>query len=223
MSNQVSTQNQNITLKLKGNYQIFDRLCELFESGELEKALGISILELEAVSLKKVTVEEELPSDVKILDIAKNTITLQKSAVRATSPTIEAIENEIISLFSFWQNCLENQEFKTATLGNSISRKKVIELNQHLIELIFTIEEINKTEIRIYLKVRPQNGKGYLPENLIVCVFDEEGEFFPFQKTNDQTSILDLTIGHSFVCKTNDSFKISFRLNEIVVVKSFPE
>lgn len=223
MSDQVSTQNQNITLKLKGNYQIFDQLCELFESGELEKALSISILELEAFSLKKVTVEEELPSDVKILDIAKNTMTLQKSAVRATSPTIEAIENEIISLFSFWQNCLENQGFKTATLGNSISRKKVIELNQHLIELIFTIDEINKTEIRIYLKVRPQNGKGYLPENLIVSVFDEEGEFFPFQKTNNQTNILDLTIGHSFVCKTNDSFKISFSLNEIAVVKSFPE
>lgn len=53
MTNQADAQNQNTIIQLKGNYQILDRLCELFESGELEKALGISILELEAFSLKK--------------------------------------------------------------------------------------------------------------------------------------------------------------------------
>ncbi|MFM7787489.1 MAG: hypothetical protein ACKO90_04755, partial [Microcystis panniformis] len=108
---------------------------------------------------------EEPKSNAKILDISKNTITIQESAVIETSTTIESIKSEIVSLWSFWQNCLENQGFKTATLGNSISRKKVIELDQHLLELILTIDEINNKEIRIYLKVRPQNGKGYLPEN----------------------------------------------------------
>jgi hypothetical protein len=48
MTNQADAQNQNTIIQLKGNYQILDRLCELFESGELEKALGIYILELEA-------------------------------------------------------------------------------------------------------------------------------------------------------------------------------
>ncbi len=222
MTDQTGTQNQNTIIQLKGNYQILDRLCELFESGELEKALGISILELEAFSLKKIIVLEEGKSNAKILDISKNTITIQESAVRETSTTIESIKSDIVSLLNFWQNCLENQGFKTATLGKSISRKKVIDLDQHLLELILTIDEINNKEIRIYLKVRPQNGKGYLPENLIVSVFDEEGEFFPPQRTNDQTNILDLTIGHSFVCKSNDSFKISFTLNEITIVESFP-
>lgn len=162
----------------------------------------------------------------KILDIAKvlpNTMTVKESAIATISPIIETIKNEVNSLFHFWLNRLGNQGFKTAALGNSTSRKKVIQLNQHLIELIFTIDEINETEIRIYLKVRPQNGKGYLPENLIVSVFDNEGEFFPSQKTNHQTNILDLTIGHSFICKTNDSFKISFTLNKITVVESFLE
>ncbi len=160
MTNQADAQNQNTIIQLKGNYQILDRLCELFESGELEKALGISILELEAFSLKKIIVLEEPKSNAKILDIYKNTITIQESAVIETSTAIESIKSEIVSLLIFWQNCLENQGFKTATLGNSISRKKVIELNQHLIELILTIDEINKKEIRIYLKVRPHNGKG---------------------------------------------------------------
>ena len=49
MTDQTGTQNQNTIIQLKGNYQIFDRLCELFESGELEKALGISILESELI------------------------------------------------------------------------------------------------------------------------------------------------------------------------------
>ncbi|MCU7244891.1 MAG: DUF1822 family protein [Dolichospermum sp.] len=189
-------------ITLKGSESEINQLISLFEQEELL----------------------QLPQ-LKVLDIAKvlpNIITIQESAVRETSTAIESIKSEIVSLLSFWQNCLENQGFKTATLGNSISRKKVIELDQHLIELILTIDEINKKEIRIYLKVRPHNGKGYLPENLIVSVFDEEGEFFPSQKTNGQTNILDLTIGHSFVCKTNDSFKISFTLNEITIVESFP-
>ncbi len=167
----------------------------------------------------------QLPQ-LKILDIAKvlpNTMTVQESAIATISPIIETIKNEVNSLFDFWLDHLGSQGFKTAALGNSTSRKKVIQLNQYLIELIFTIDEINETEIRIYLKVRPQNGKGYLPENLIVSVFDDEGEFFPAQKTNHQTNILDLTIGHSFICKTNDSFKISFTLNKITVVESFPE
>ncbi|MFM8299603.1 MAG: hypothetical protein ACKN9A_14725 [Microcystis aeruginosa] len=127
MTNQADAQNQNTIIQLKGNYQILDRLCELFESGELEKALGISILELEAFSLKKIIVLEEPKSNAKILDISKNTITIQESAVIETSTTIESIKSEIVSLWSFWQNCLENKGFKTATLGNSISRKKVIE------------------------------------------------------------------------------------------------
>ncbi|NCS38240.1 MAG: DUF1822 family protein [Microcystis aeruginosa BS13-10] len=189
-------------ITLKGSESEINQLISLFEQEELL----------------------QFPQ-LKVLDIAKvlpNIITIQESAVRETSTAIESIKSEIVSLLSFWQNCLENQGFKTATLGNSISRKKVIELDQHLIELILTIDEINKKEIRIYLKVRPHNGKGYLPENLIVSVFDEEGEFFPSQKTNGQTNILDLTIGHSFVCKTNDSFKISFTLNEITIVESFP-
>ena len=189
-------------ITLKGSESEINQLISLFEQEELL----------------------QLPQ-LKVLDIAKvlpNIITIQESDVRETSTAIESIKSEIVSLLSFWQNCLENQGFKTATLGNSISRKKVIELDQHLIELILTIDEINKKEIRIYLKVRPHNGKGYLPENLIVSVFDEEGEFFPSQKTNGHTNILDLTIGHSFVCKTNDSFKISFTLNEITIVESFP-
>lgn len=227
MSDQVNTKNQNITIKLKGNYQMFDQLCGLYESGELEKALGISILELEAFSLKKITTEQqEIVPEVKILDIAKvppNTMTVQESAIATISPIIETIKNEVISSFDFWLDRLGSQGFKTAALGNSTSRKKAIQLNQHLIELIFTIDEINETEIRIYLKVRPQNGKGYLPENLIVSVFDDEGEFFPSKKTNHQTNILDLTIGLSFICKANDSFKISFTLNKITVVESFPE
>jgi hypothetical protein len=139
-------------ITLKGSESEINQLISLFEQEELL----------------------QLPQ-LKVLDIAKvlpNIITIQESAVRETSTAIESIKSEIVSLLSFWQNCLENQGFKTATLGNSISRKKVIELDQHLIELILTIDEINKKEIRIYLKVRPHNGKGYLPENLIVSVFD---------------------------------------------------
>jgi hypothetical protein len=33
MTDQAGTQNQNTIIQLKGNYQILDRLCELFESG----------------------------------------------------------------------------------------------------------------------------------------------------------------------------------------------
>ena len=223
MSDQVNIKNQNITIKLKGNYQMLDQLFGLYESGELENALGFSILELEAFSLKKITTEQEdIVPEVKIVDIAKippNTMTVQESAIATISPIIETIKNEVNSLFDFWRECLE---FKGMQIVRGESMNRVIQFPQVYTELSVTVSEINETEVQVFLKVRAVDGNGYLPENLIISIFDDEGQLIPNIQIAANTNSFDITHNQKFICGLGDRFSLSLTLGNETVVENFP-
>jgi hypothetical protein len=158
----------------------------------------------------------------KILDIAKvlpNTMTVQESAIATISPIIETIKNEVNSLFDFWRECLE---FKGMQIVRGESINRVIPFPQVLTELSVTVSEVNETEVQVFLKVRAIDGKGYLPENLVISIFDEEGELIPNIQIAANTSIFDITHNQKFICGSGDRFSVSLTLGNETVVENFP-
>jgi hypothetical protein len=85
------------------------------------------------------------------------------------------------------------------------------------------IKPINFEEIQIFLKVRPSEGKGYLPEGLKACILDENDEIILEKSADNQSNMLDITYGQRFTCERNDCFSVSLTLGNETVKEDFPE
>jgi hypothetical protein len=76
--------------------------------------------------------------------------------------------------------------------------------------------------VQVFLKVRAIDGKGYLPENLIISIFDDVDELIPNIQIAANTSIFDITHNRKFTCGSGDRFSISLTLGNETVVENFP-
>jgi len=157
-----------------------------------------------------------------ILDISKTveiSTVPQRSLVTQTQDLLDTIQEEVISIFDFWRQCLE---FKGMQIVRGESLNRAIPFPQVLTELSVTVSEINETEVQVFLKVRAIDGKGYLPENLAISIFDEEGELIPNIQIAANTSSFDITHNQKFICGSGDRFSISLTLGNETVVENFP-
>ena len=84
------------------------------------------------------------------------------------------------------------------------------------------MSEVNETEVQIFLKVRAIDGKGYLPEHLVISIFDDEGELIPEIQIATNTSSFDITQNQKFICGSGDRFSISLTLGNETVIENFP-
>lgn len=187
------------TAIIEGYDEELNELLALFEDGKIGKFNGFQIL--------------DMSKTVEISTVH------QRSLIPQTQGLLDTIQEEVISIFDFWRECLE---FKGMQLVRGESINRVIQFPQVFTELSVTVSEINETEIQIFLKVRAIDGKGYLPENLIISIFDEEGELIPNIQTAANTSSFDITHNQKFICGSGDRFSISLTLGNETVVENFP-
>ncbi|MFM6132710.1 MAG: DUF1822 family protein, partial [Sphaerospermopsis kisseleviana] len=143
----------------------------------------------------------------------------QRSLISQTQDLLDTIQEEVIGIFDFWRQCLE---FKGMQIVRGESINRVIPFPQVHTELSVTVSEINETEVQVFLKVRAIDGKGYLPENLIIRIFDDQGEFIPKIEIAANTSSFDITHNQEFICGSGDRFSISFTLGNETIVENFP-
>jgi len=187
------------TIIIEGSNEELNDLLALFEDGKIGEFKGFQILDISK------TVE------ISTVD--------QRSLIPQTQGLLDTIQEEVISIFDFWRECLELKGMQIVR-GESINR--VIQFPQVFTELSVTVCEINKTEIQIFLKVRAIDGKGYLPENLVISIFDDEGELIPNIQIAANTSSYDITHNQKFICGSGDRFSISLTLGDKTVVENFP-
>ncbi|MBD2152545.1 DUF1822 family protein [Pseudanabaena sp. FACHB-1277] len=174
-------------------------LLALFEDGKIGEFNGFQILDMSK------TVEISTVN--------------QRSLISQTQDLLDTIQEEVISVFDFWRQCLE---FKGMQIVRGESLNRVIQFPQVLTELSITVSEVNETEVQVFLKVRAIEGKGYLPEHLAISIFDDEGQLIPDIQITANTSSFDITHNQKFICGSGDRFSISLTLGNETVVENFP-
>jgi hypothetical protein len=174
-------------------------LLALFEDGKIGEFNGFQIL--------------DMSKTVEISTVP------QRSLISQTQDLLDTIQEEVISVFDFWRQCLE---FKGMQIVRGESLNRVIQFPQVLTELSITVSEVNETEVQVFLKVRAIEGKGYLPEHLAISIFDDEGQLIPEIQITANTSSFDITHNQKFICGSGDRFSISLTLGNETVVENFP-
>jgi hypothetical protein len=187
------------TIIIEGSDKELNDLLALFEDGKIGGFNGFQIL--------------DMSKTVEISTVP------QRSLITETQDLLDTIQEEVISIFDFWRQCLE---FKGMQIVRGKSLNRVIPFPQVFTELSVTVSEINETEVQVFLKVRAIEGKGYLPEHLVIRIFDDEGELIPEIKITANTSSFDITHNQKFICGSGDRFSISLTLGNETVVENFP-
>ena len=196
------------TIIIEGSDEALNDLLALFEDGKIGEFNGFQIL--------------DMSKTVEISTVP------QRSLITQTQDLIDTIQEDLISIFDFWRQCLE---FKGMQIVRGESLNRVIPFPQVFTELSVTVSEINETEVQVFLKVRAIEGKGYLPEHLVIRIFDDEGvirifddegELIPEIKITANTSSFDITHNQKFICGSGDRFSISLTLGNETVVENFP-
>ena len=187
------------TIIIEGSDKELNDLLALFEDGKIGEFNGFQIL--------------DMSKTVEISTVP------QRSLITQAENLLDTIQEEVISIFDFWRQCLE---FKGMQIVRGESLNRVIPFPQVFTELSVTVSEINETEVQVFLKVRAIEGKGYLPEHLVIRIFDDEGELIPEIKITANTSSFDITHNQKFICGSGDRFSISLTLGNETVVENFP-
>jgi hypothetical protein len=187
------------TIIIEGSDEELSDLLALFEDGKIGEFNGFQIL--------------DMSKTVEISTVP------QRSLITQAENLLDTIQEEVISIFDFWRQCLE---FKGMQIVRGESLNRVIPFPQVFTELSVTVSEINETEVQVFLKVRAIEGKGYLPEHLVIRIFDDEGELIPEIKITANTSSFDITHNQKFICGSGDRFSISLTLGNETVVENFP-
>jgi hypothetical protein len=187
------------TIIIEGSDEELNDLLALFEDGKIGEFNGFQILDMS-----------------KTVDIST---VPQRSLITETQDLLDTIQEEVISIFDFWRQCLE---FKGMQIVRGKSLNRVIPFPQVLTELSITVSEVNETSVQVFLKVRAIDGKGYLPENLIISIFDDVDELIPNIQIAANTSIFDITHNQKFIWESGDRFSISLTLGNETVVENFP-
>ena len=84
----IKSKRKNIVLKFKANYQQYDKLWSLLESGELERRLGVPVASLQATS----STQTATPTPIKVLQCLAGDI------ATAISNGLQELENRILPL-----------------------------------------------------------------------------------------------------------------------------
>ncbi|NCR44028.1 MAG: DUF1822 family protein [Microcystis aeruginosa SX13-01] len=218
MSVQKNKNNQNIVIKLKGNYEKFAQLLDLFESGELERILGIPIVGLDSFSLKK-------------------TITEQKVKKQSLSEWLQGVSSKVFLSEEFlsegwksWSEFLLPREenlalgnFKSINVQNNstIARRawkkidELLELKGQMVTLVITVEPEAEQEIGIIVEVIPMDKK-YLPPGLKLAVSFESDSPVETEALSDSE-----WIRVDFAEVTGKQFGIQVSLDDTVFNEDF--
>lgn len=207
---------ENTVLVLKGSYQEFERLQSMFQSGELEKLLGITVSTLQATSQHK------------NLDSGSSK---EKSNSRISSPLTTQIESIAVNLREWLQNQFA-PEWQLAqvvaptayrTVSDEISptaiiRAKQINLGDALqLTLVINLSSPNEDdEVEIIIKVYPHDLTKYLPPGLKFTVFDELDCVFEELQANEADSWLGVRFN-----VIEGQFSINLSLEETIFEERF--
>lgn len=200
--------NKQKIIAVKGSKQEINDLLALFEDGQIGEFDNFSILDI--VKIRELSTAKE------------------RSPISQPQEFLNTIQQGLTNLsqrlIEFWQDCLElkGRQLAVRKAQDASTIEKVIPFPKISTELIIRVSEINEDEIQVFLRLRAIDGKGYLPENLVVCVFDDEGKVLLESRSSTQTNLLDITSGSEFTCSTGDRFSISLTLGNETIIENFP-
>ncbi len=211
-------QDKNTVIVLKGNYQQFNRLQSLYQSGELEKHLDIPILGLQGFSPRN--------------DINSDSIASKKNPTPKTSfPLNNQGLKKVLNLRQWFYNNFDSdwQLFQVVAptayrstsdeiFNEAVTRAKQVKLdNVVTIVLVITLSPPNEDdEVDIIIKICPCESYKYLPSGLKITVLDELDDVFEELQANEEDPWLGLRFTAS-----EGQFSINLTLEEVTVKEKF--
>ena len=209
-------QNKNTVLVLKGNYQQFNRLQCLYQSGELEKRLGIPILELEAASLHKNIDSISSKKNLNSTTLFPLTTEMEKKALKLR----QWFHNKFDSDWQLFQVVAPAAYRSTndERPNEAVVRAKQIGLGDAVtLALVVSLSPPNDDgEVEITIKICPSESTKYLPSGLTITVLDESDDVFEELQANEEDPWLGLRFTAS-----EGQFSISLTLEETRVEEKF--
>ncbi|WP_009546441.1 DUF1822 family protein [Crocosphaera subtropica] len=184
------------SLTLRGTTEAFEYLQQLWQSGELEKLLGVSITNIRLKTISQTNKWENLSQ------------WFQNSFGENWQPV------ETISAFAWRSN--------TSQETTSVTRAKLINLTQDFIIFCVTIQSIDFDHYNIHLQILSSDDKKALPEQLKLSLLDEAGNLIKQVSTQSQDNLIQLQLsselGDQFITKievNSINFKEYFSINSL--------
>lgn len=207
---------KNTVIVLKGNYQQFNRLQSLYQSGELEKHLGIPILKLQASSPHK---------NIDSISSKKNptsttSFPLNNQGLKKALNLRQWFYNNFDSDWQLFQVVAPTAYRSTSDeiFNEAVTRAKQVKLDDLVtIVLVITLSPPNEDdEVEIIIKICPCESYKYLPLGLKITVLDELDDVFEELQANEEDPWLGLRFTAS-----EGQFSINLTLEEVTVKEKF--
>jgi|GEM_PF-6754184 len=182
-----------IIVRLKGTYKQLDRLINLFESGKLQKELGIPILEVDAFSVDQPTQKQQKRPKVNLSEWLKGEFTAGWQSLNTFLDPEKTLA----------YNTLSESEKESAEGGKLI--KVEMDLgNEKTVLLNIKIQQVTKENVEIKAQLLPTGGEKYLPPSLTLARLSKSGKV----SKKVQSESMDNYIQFEFTGKLGGSFGI---------------
>ena len=186
------TETGSIKLIFEGSQVGYEKILELFESGQLDKIAGFSVLDVE------VTLQRQ-----------KNPVNLTQWFTGIFTETWQNVEQ-----------LLTPRQLGIAHFSEQIKRAKRIDLRidliTHSVVLVVNIDRENINQIVVTLQLYPTDGNKTLPEGLKLIVL-AAGEVFQEIIARSADQLMQCR----FDAELGDEFTLELRLGEAIIKENF--
>ncbi len=193
----------NTVVTFEGSFQLLERLLELQQSGELEKILGVPVLDIDACS----QIEQ---------DESSKSITMIPNQVNLT----KWFENIFTTGWQTVEELLTPQQLRSAYFSEPVKRAKRINLQidliTHTVILLVSLTREDADRVIVNLKVFPTSESPNLPPNLKLILLTE-GEIF--KEVTSRSA--DQYIQYEFEAEPGDEFVVNLVLDEAEIAEDF--
>jgi hypothetical protein len=182
---------ENFELILEGNENALAQIMALFQSGELEKILGVPVLGIDT-----------------------------GSARQTAKPPLNRLTQWFDNIFTIgWQTVeelLTTRQLAPAHFAESIQRAKSIDLITDTVNLVVSLNREDAGKVIVNLKVFPTSESPNLPANLKLILLTE-GEIF--KEVTSRSA--DQFIQYEFDAEPGDEFVVKLVLGEAEITENF--
>ncbi|WP_333142042.1 DUF1822 family protein [Microcoleus sp. B13-B6] len=193
----------NTVIKFEGNYEIIDALLQLQESGELEKILEVTVLDIDTCS----QIEQ---------DESSKSITMIPNQVNLT----QWFQNTFTAGWQTVEELLTPQQLRPAYFSEPVKRAKRINLQidliTHTVILLVSLTREDAERVIVNLKVFPTADIPHLPPDLQLILL-VEGEIF--KEITSRSA--DQYIQYEFEAEPGDELVVNLVLGEAEITEDF--
>lgn len=212
MSNNQNSNNTTL-LVFNGNRAEFEKIQALFEVGELDKLLGVSVLDLGCIAT-------ESPMESPMTELGKTLVNLGQWFEDLFAADWQPANLVLASAYRSVDRTEPSDHIETGESETSVRRAKVIDLGIQLadcsVALVVTVKPADEQNTSVHLRVYPM-ARSHLPPNLNLRVIDNKEITFLEAQSRSADDYMQL----QFTGKQGESFNVQVVLGEASLTENF--